>query len=66
MGSLRYLKVDEKPARRVYYLVQVEYTSRGRKVRRQYIGSEPLVHAHVAPGLGIHGSHSRPQGLVTA
>jgi len=50
MGSLRYLKV-EKRTRRVYYLVQVEYTSRGRKVRRQYIGSEPLVHTHVAPSL---------------
>jgi len=64
MGSLRYLKVDETRTRRVYYLVQVEYNSRGRKVRRQYIGSEPLVHAPIAPGLGIHGSRSRVRAPV--
>jgi len=65
MGSLRYLKVYEKHTRRVYYMVQVEYNSRGRKVRRQYIGSESLAHTSVAPGLGINGPHSRVHAPVT-
>jgi len=64
MGSLRYLKVYEKHTRRVYYMIQVDYNSRGRKVRRQYIGSEPLAHTSVTPGLGINGSRSRVHAPV--